>query len=170
MNIFFSDEYNKLTDDIKLLMNKAANTAIFNEFGKVLNDIDTETLPIEVSVTIVGNEEIQSINNEFRGIDKVTDVLSFPQYDSNADVLADLEDVARNIEDEDLMGTLLGDVVICYEQAIKQAEEYETGMKRELVYLFTHSIFHLLGYDHMNDEDKKVMRAKEEVVMEALGL
>ena len=65
---------------------------------------------------------------------------------------------------------MLGDVVLCYEKACEQSEEYEIGVEREIVYLTVHSIFHLLGYDHMAEDDKKEMRAREEAVMTALGL
>ena len=64
----------------------------------------------------------------------------------------------------------LGDVVICYDRAVEQAEEYGTGIKRELIYLFVHSIFHLFGYDHMEEDEKAVMRQREEAVMEVVGL
>lgn len=120
-----------------------------------LEGIDDER--IEISLSFVSPEEIKEINNEFRGIDKVTDVLSFPQFD-------DLEDFPEVGE------IALGDVVICMERAKEQAEEFGHSLDREIVYLFVHSVCHLLGYDHMEEDEKKVMRAREEEIMEYLDL
>lgn len=111
----------------------------------------------QVSLTIVSPEEIQQLNREYRQVDRVTDVLSFPQYVSPDEIPADSM-------------YLLGDVVICMEQAVKQAEEYGHSIQRELVYLFVHSIFHLFGYDHMEEEEKQAMREAEEAVMKQIGL
>lgn len=112
---------------------------------------------VEVSLTLVGEEEIQELNRTYRQVDKVTDVLSFPQYD-------DLDDLPKEGE------LLLGDVVICKKQALRQAQDFGHSPEREMVYLFIHSICHLLGYDHMEEEDKSEMRAKEEAVMRRLCL
>ena len=110
-----------------------------------------------VSVSFVGKDEIKTLNRDYRGNDSVTDVLSFPQYDDLNDVI-DGEEIA------------LGDVVICLDKCREQAEEFGHSIEREMIYLFVHSICHLLGYDHMEDDDKKEMRAKEESVMTALGI
>ena len=112
---------------------------------------------VELSVSFVDKDEIQSLNAEYRNVDSVTDVLSFPQFD-------DLE------ETKDWEVITLGDVVICEDKAKEQAEEFGHSYERELIYLFVHSIFHLLGYDHMVEEDKTVMRAKEEKIMGLLGI
>lgn len=159
MNIFFYDEDNKLTPEIKEHMQKACEIALDTELSEIIDNPSQNS--IEIGVSIVSSDEIKELNNEYREIDKVTDVLSFPQFE-------DINDLADDI-DEDIE-TLLGDVVICYDVAMSQAEEYGTGIMREFVYLFVHSIFHLLGYDHMQDEDKKLMRKKEDAVMEELGL
>lgn len=110
----------------------------------------------EVSVSFVSEEEIRTLNRDYRGIDSVTDVLSFPQF----------EDV------EDMKGEsiALGDVVICDAKAHSQAEEYGHSYEREIIYLFVHSVLHLLGYDHMEPEEKAEMRAREEEVMDRLGI
>lgn len=120
-----------------------------------LEEIDDER--IEISVTFVSPEEIQEINKQFRDIDKVTDVLSFPQFD-------DFEDLPEFGE------IALGDVVICTEKAKEQAEEFGHSIEREIIYLFVHSICHLLGYDHMEEDEKRVMRAREEEIMEYVDL
>lgn len=111
----------------------------------------------EVSLTLVEPEEIKELNAEYRDVDKVTDVLSFPQYEGVWDMPKEGE-------------LCLGDVVICVERAKEQAEEYGHSYEREFVYLFVHSLLHLLGYDHMEDEEKAVMREKEEMVMSHIDL
>ena len=172
MRIYISDEDNRLNEEIIGLMQLAAETALKNEFGEQLAEegYDVTKLPIDLSVSIVNYEEIQELNNEFRNIDKITDVLSFPQFADEEELLYDLTDLGENSDDEDVLGTMLGDVVICYDRACEQAEEYGTGIKRELIYLFVHSIFHLFGYDHMVEDEKVVMRQREEAVMEVVGL
>lgn len=116
---------------------------------------------IEVSVSFVSPEEIRELNRDYRDVDSVTDVLSFPQFESIDELIDSLEftGVAE-----------LGDVVICMERAGSQAEEFGHSLKREVIYLFVHSILHLLGYDHMEEDDKKVMRAREEEIMGKLGI
>jgi probable rRNA maturation factor len=156
MNIVFSDDENRLTVEIRELMQSAGRAALVNEFGKDAAEADTE-----VSVTVVSGEEIRELNRGYRGIDRVTDVLSFPQY-------ACREELAEILSDDSVI--LLGDVVLCYDRAKEQAEEYGTGITREMVYLFVHSIFHLLGYDHEDEEEKRDMRAREEQALEAAGL
>lgn len=116
---------------------------------------------IEVSVSFVTPEEIKALNKEYRDVDSVTDVLSFPQFES-IDELIDAEEFTGVAE--------LGDVVINMDRAKSQAEEFGHPLKREVIYLFVHSILHLLGYDHMEEEDKKVMRAREEEIMGELGI
>lgn len=111
----------------------------------------------EVSLSFVSKEEIQKINLLYREKDAVTDVLSFPQYESQQEML----------EEEYLC---LGDVMICPERAREQAEEYGHSYQREMVYLMVHSMLHLLCYDHMEDAEKAVMREKEEAVMQELGI
>ncbi|MBQ0041076.1 MAG: rRNA maturation RNase YbeY [Clostridiales bacterium] len=174
MNIYISDEDNRLNDEIKGLMQLAGETALAQEFGDDLQEAgyDVAKLPIDLSVSIVNYDEIKELNNEFRGIDSITDVLSFPQFADEEDLLYDLEDLGDSLAngDEEVLGTMLGDVVICYDRACEQAEEYGTGLKRELIYLFVHSIFHLFGYDHMEEDEKAVMRQREEAVMEVVGL
>lgn len=106
----------------------------------------------EVSLTFVSSQEIQELNKLYRDKDRVTDVLSFPQYES--------------INDLPETGTiLLGDVVICTEQAILQADDFGHSNERELVYLFIHSVCHLLGYDHMDQQEKADMRQREEEIL-----
>lgn len=136
-------------EDMTELMEEAA--------ALILEDEGVRADEAEISVTFVTDEEIRELNAQFRGIDRATDVLSFPQF----------EDV-RDIPDEG--PAVLGDVVISLERARAQAEEFGHSEKRETIYLFVHSILHLLGYDHMEEDEKKEMRAAEEKTMEKLGL
>ena len=115
----------------------------------------------EVSVSFVTPEEIQTLNRDYRDVDRVTDVLSFPQFDS-VDDLIEMQEETGVAE--------LGDVVICMDRAREQAEEFGHPLEREVIYLFVHSILHLLGYDHMEEEEKKEMRAREDEVMSELGI
>lgn len=112
---------------------------------------------VSVSVTFVSSEEIKELNRIYRNKDEVTDVLSFPQYD-------DLRDAVNQEE------ILLGDVVICTEQALLQADDFGHAPERELVYLFVHSLYHLMGYDHMEETGQEEMRQLEEGIMQQLGL
>ncbi len=148
MFIYF-DEDNMPADKTADTMYQAARLCLEAE------DIDPEN--ISISVSFVDKEEIQRLNREFRGVDSVTDVLSFPQYDGGEE-LEDFEEIT------------LGDVVICLDKCREQAEEFGHSFEREEIYLFVHSVLHLLGYDHMEDEDKRLMRAAEERVMDQLGI
>lgn len=112
---------------------------------------------IEVSLTFVDTKEIQDLNSSYRGVDAVTDVLSFPQFETPGEIPKD-------------GFVLLGDVVICLEQALEQAETYGHTPEREILYLFVHSMFHLLGYDHHCEEEQSFMRQVEEKILARMGL
>jgi len=148
MNIIFSEE-TRPSEFIAGKIAKAAELCVLSE------NLDPDR--IEVSVTFVGEEEIHDLNLHFRKVDHVTDVLSFPQY----------EDLTQ-IPEKGII--CLGDVVICSQQALLQADEFGHSPEREIIYLFVHSMFHLMGYDHLNDEDKTAMREQEEKVMQLLGV
>ena len=148
MYIYF-EEGQQVTEEILNTMEAAAKYCL------ELEGIDEERT--EISVTFVEAEEIRELNRDYRDNDKVTDVLSFPQFD-------DLNDIP------DFGEICLGDVVICKERAQEQAEEFGHSFEREIIYLFTHSILHLLGYDHMEEGEKQDMRAREEEVMTHLGI
>lgn len=113
---------------------------------------------VSVSITLVDEAEIQEINRDYRGVDKVTDVISFALSEG------DEPEITGGGEE------LLGEIVICLEVAIRQAEEYGHSAARELSYLTAHGMLHLLGYDHIDDNDKAIMRVEEEKIMKAMGL
>ena len=121
----------------------------------------------EISLSFVDGEEIRQLNRDYRGVDSVTDVLSFPIMEDLDEIFDEDGHFLPAPEDKPY---LFGDVVICRQRAEEQAAEYGHSLQREFVYLFTHSVLHLLGYDHMNEEDKREMRAREEEVMSELGL
>lgn len=114
----------------------------------------------EISLTFVDDQRIHELNQEYRGVDRPTDVLSFAlqEEDEEEPEVFDFED------------NLLGDIIISMDRAKEQAEEYGHSLAREIVYLAVHGTLHLLGYDHEQDRDKLEMREKEEEVMAHIGL
>ena len=111
---------------------------------------------VELSIKFVSPKEIQRLNKDFRNIDKVTDVLSFPATDTQ---------VGEIVEQE---GTYLGDMAICLKQAKKQAKEYNWKLCQEVQKLVIHSVLHLLGYDHIEDKDYQIMNEQEQKIAEKL--
>jgi len=118
---------------------------------------------IDVYVMLTNNEEIHRINKEQRDVDRPTDVLSFPMFER--DEIPSLKE-----EKKDDIPEILGDIVISIPKVIEQANEYGHSYERELAYLTTHGMLHLLGYDHMIEEEKKIMREHEEKVMNELKI
>ena len=135
------------------ILDKMTQAAVY---AVELEEIESERC--EISVTFVDMEEIHELNKEYRDVDRPTDVLSFPQF-------YDLEEEIPEVGE-----ICLGDVVICRDKAAEQAEEFGHSFEREIIYLFVHSVLHLLGYDHMEDDEKACMRAREEQIMEHLGV
>ena len=121
----------------------------------------------EVEAEFVSEEEIRELNARTRNIDKVTDVLSYPMLD---EIKPFTEENYPFDTDPESGCVTLGSVVICRAVAARQAEEYGHGTDREETYLFVHGLLHLLGYDHMTEEDKTVMREAEERILAAAGL
>ena len=120
----------------------------------------------QISLTLTDNENIRQINNEHRGIDKPTDVLSFPmlEFDENGDIIENEFEY-----DEDMI--MLGDIVISMERAREQAIEFGHSFTREIAFLTAHSMLHLLGYDHVDDEEgERIMCQKQEAVLGGLGI
>ena len=130
----------------------------------ILETLDYEGMEndVEVSVTFVDDEGIRELNNKFRGMDKPTDVLSFP--------LLDYEGESEEPFFDELCHNL-GDIVISLERAMAQANEFGHSFEREVAFLTAHSMLHLLGYDHeLSDEDDADMRRRQNDIMERLGL
>ncbi len=147
----------KVTEEMKELIKKAVSFSLSTE---------DFSIPSEISIMLVDNEYIREINREHRKIDNATDVLSFPIVDMYEGV------INSNEGDFDLDDgvLLLGDIIVSLEMANLQAEEYGHSFGRELAFLITHGIFHLLGYDHDTPQREKKMISKQYAVLEKLGL
>lgn len=157
MDISFLNEQDKfnITDKLKELITLAAKTALdYMGFDR----------DAEISVMFTDNEGIRVLNAQHRGIDRATDVLSFPmlEYDDDGEMFDDPGD----IEDE----LCLGDIVISLERAAEQAEEYGHSFEREVGFLTVHSMLHLLGYDHMTEEEEKEMFGFQKEILAKMGL
>ena len=123
---------------------------------------------LSAEIVITDESEIRSLNAETRGIDSVTDVLSFPSLDGIRG--AELRKADFPYETDEDGNIFLGSIVICEKRAKEQAEEFGHSYLRELHYLAVHGLWHLLGYDHMTETDKLEMRAKEEKILSKLGI
>ena len=145
------DETDTLTDKQLELI-----TAVLTHASE-LEKLEGET---EVSVSFVNDEEIRQLNNEHRGIDRGTDVLSFALNEGE-------EDSVELIEG---MPNLLGDIIISTPRITMQAEEYGHSFERELGFLVVHGFLHLLGYDHLNEQDEKIMFGRQEEILTSYGL
>lgn len=130
--------------------------------GEAESDID-----LSAEIIITDENEIQRLNRELRSTDKVTDVLSFPSLNLTAGQPLLKKNFPADIDEE---GNLfIGSIAICKKRAEEQAEEYGHSLKREMNYLAAHGVCHLLGYDHIEEDDKKLMREKEERVLKKIG-
>jgi probable rRNA maturation factor len=141
--------------------NRQDNVKIDENIVEILKEVieqclilEGKSLNYEISLSFVDNKEIRELNKEYRGVDSATDVLSFP------------------MEEEEILVPipLLGDIIISAERALEQSIEYGHTLIREISYLTAHSMFHLLGYDHMEEDEKKLMRHKEKEVMKKLKI
>lgn len=143
------------------ISNRQDNLVIDKEIEELVESLiraslifEKDSTDYEVSISFVTNEEIRELNRDYRNIDRETDVLSFPT------------DMPEGLMEE----TLLGDIIISVDKALEQAKDYNHSVKREIGYLTTHSMFHLMGYDHMEEDEKKIMREKEEAVLKSLNI
>ena len=135
--------------------------------------LDAEECPYEtqVNVLLTDNEGIREFNREHRGIDRETDVLSFPNVDFETEGDFDIdEEREADYFDPDSGELILGDIIISVDKVMEQAENYGHSTKREFAFLVAHSMLHLCGYDHMEEEEAKVMEAKQEEILTALGI
>lgn len=124
-----------------------------------------------VSVRLCDDEAIHEINRDYRQVDRATDVLSFPMINYPQGVTAGTADkLLRQALDDELNACMLGDLIISVPHVLAQAEEYGHSPQREAAYLLVHGICHLMGYDHIEDADKRRMRAMEEKILSAIGM
>ena len=116
-----------------------------------------------ITITLTTPENIRKINKEYRNIDRATDVLSFPMFEK--------EELTKKIKNQEFMHEdVLGDIIISIEKVKDQAKEYGHSFERELSYMVVHGFYHLMGYDHMTEEEKTEMRKKEDVILNALNI
>ena len=127
---------------------------------------------VQVNLTLTDNEGIHAINKEYRQIDRPTDVLSFPliDYEEPNVFPENIEEEAEDYFDLDTGELMLGDIIISVEKCKEQAAEYGHSVLREYSFLIVHSILHLFGYDHMEDEERAVMEQKQREILDAAGI
>ena len=122
-----------------------------------------ENSKLYISITLTTPEHIHEINKQYRNVDRETDVLSFPMFEK--------EELDEKIKNQDFeYEDVLGDIVISIERVKGQAEEYGHSFEREFAYMIVHGFYHLMGYDHIEEEDKIIMRPKEENILNKLGI
>ena len=161
-----------------ILVENEANRELDFDYEEVIKSVinktlETENCPYEteVNVLLTGNGEIHTANKEFRGIDRPTDVLSFPMVDY--EFPSDFSCVDKNPEsylNPETDELLLGDIMISVDKVYEQADEYGHSRKREFAFLIAHSMLHLLGYDHIDEAERKVMEVKQEAILDVLGI
>ncbi len=130
--------------------------AKINQVAEICFQEEEIPLKAEVDLLFVDNAAIREMNKEYRDKDVATDVLSFPMYEAEEEI----------VDEEEI---LFGDIVISLERAQEQCEEYGHSLEREVMYLLVHGLLHLAGYDHMEEEDKKQMRTQEEKLLAVIG-
>ncbi len=152
----YCEEFEEISEKSLVALNNAM--ADFIE-----SDID-----LAIELIFVDGEEIRRLNAQTRGIDKVTDVLSYPTLDGIKGQALKGEDYPFDIDEEGNL--LIGSIVVCCQRAQAQAKEYGHSYERELHYLIVHGIMHCLGYDHMTEDERAEMREKEEFILGKLGI
>ena len=144
-------EENKEYEEI---INKVIDECFYNE--------GLNKLKLYISITLTVPENIQKINKKYRNIDKPTDVLSFPMFEK--------EEIKEILTSNYMLEEVLGDIIISIPKVKEQAIEYGHSFERELSYMVVHGFYHLMGYDHIKEEDKKEMRKKEDEILDKLHI
>ena len=157
MKNFVQINYNNIEENEEY--NKIINTVV----KKCFEEEGLDNIKIYINIILTNPEEIKRINKEYRNIDKETDVLSFPMFQKE-----EIEGLIK--KKENIVTDILGDVVISIPRVYEQAEEYNHSFERELSYMVVHGFYHLMGYDHMEEEEKKILRQKEENVLQKLNI
>lgn len=148
---------------LNLEQNKEYEKVIKKVFDKCFEEECLEDSKLIITVTLTTPDEIKKLNNQYRQVDKETDVLSFPMFERKE--LID-KIVKKDFKHEDM----LGDIIISIERVKEQAEEYGHSFERELSYMLVHGFYHLMGYDHIEEKDKQEMRPKEEKILNDLKI
>ena len=139
--------------------NKEYTKIITKVLDKCFEEENLNNKNLYINIVLTNPENIRRINKEHRNIDKATDVLSFPMFEKE-----ELENITSSNQD------ILGDIVISINKVEEQAIEYGHSFERELSYMLVHGFYHLMGYDHIEEEDKKIMRPKEEKILYELNI
>ncbi len=143
--------------------NKEYEEVIKKVINQCYKEEKIENSKLFITITLTNPENIQKINKEYRDIDKPTDVLSFPMFEK--------EELDKKIENNSFeYEDILGDIIISIERVKEQAQEYNHSFERELSYMVVHGFYHLMGYDHIKEEDKNKMRPKEEKILQDLKI
>ena len=149
-------QYNGISEnkEYEEIINKVLNECFKNE--------GLTKLKLYISITLTVPENIQKINKKYRNIDKPTDVLSFPMFEK--------EEIKEILTSNYMLEDVLGDIIISIPKVKEQAIEYGHSFERELSYMVVHGFYHLMGYDHIKEEDKKEMRKKEDEILDKLHI
>lgn len=142
------------------------------EYKKIIQNVVSTCFEVEnlcktnlyLNVILTNPETIKQTNSKYRNIDKETDVLSFPMFEKQ-----EIEEIIEN-EQENQIEEVLGDIMISISRVIEQAEEYGHSVERELAYMVVHGFYHIMGYDHIEEKDKVIMRPKEEYILNKLNI
>ena len=160
-----------------LLIDDLVTEGLNFDYKKTAEDVVNESLnllhfplPVQVSLSLVSEEEIHVENQQFRGVDRPTDVLSFPmlEYPAPGD-FSFIEDDEDSV-DPDTGEIVLGDIVLCIQKVLSQAEEYGHSVRREYAFLIAHSMLHLMGYDHVEDKEREEMEKLQDEILDHLGI
>ena len=141
--------------------NNNYNQIIEKVIKKCYEEENLEKSKLEINIILTNKENIHKINKQYRNMDKPTDVLSFPMFEK--------EEIEQKIQNEEFEHEdILGDIIICIQKVEEQAQEYGHSFERELSYMVVHGFYHLMGYDHIKEEDKQLMRKKEENILQKI--
>lgn len=147
-----------------IIENKEYEDKIKQVLRKCFEEENLQNLNLYISVTLTTPSNIRNLNKQYRNIDKETDVLSFPMFEKE-----EIEEIVKK-QEKVLLNETIGDIVISVQRVEEQAKEYGHSFERELSYMLVHGFYHLMGYDHIEEEDKKMMRPKEEKILNELKI
>jgi len=156
-----------MNQNIEIIYDEIEQNKEYEDLIKKVLDKCYEIEEIEgyICITLTNNENIKEINKQYRNIDKATDVLSFPMYEKE-----EIEQIRKEGLSDVIEQITIGDIIISIPKVIEQAKEYEHSFERELAYMLVHGFCHLMGFDHIEENDKQEMRKEEEKILEALKI
>lgn len=142
--------------------NKEYSELVEKVIGQAFFTEGIDKLNLYINVILTNPKNIRKANKEYRNIDKETDVLSFPMFEKH--------EICEMLKNGNATQDILGDIIISIQRVEEQAKEYGHSFEREFAYMLIHGFYHLMGYDHINEEEKNEMRIKEEIVLEKLQI